>query len=183
MDVVRTNVEKIGGQIDIQSRLGAGSVFRLQIPLSLAVIDGLVVHADGARYVLPLSQVQETLNLAAQKALGDYSGTGVCFELRGQVVPVFSINEALGLKKNSAPRGTGLIIKVQERLVALSVDEIVRSQQIVIKPLGNGLPTRQGWIGTCVLGDGQPTLIVSPSELLEGRVHANSSPRSRSEAA
>ncbi len=171
MDVVKTNVEKIGGQVEVTTTVGQGSIFRLQIPLSLAVIEGLVITTESHRYVVPLNQVQETINLKSHKIFTSQLGIGSCFELRGTVVPLFSLDEALGAKKVQPNLDdTALIISVGERLMALVVRDILRSQQIVIKPLGNGITTQKGWIGTCVLGDGLPTLIVSPVDLLSGKV-------------
>ncbi|MES2803615.1 MAG: chemotaxis protein CheA [Bdellovibrionota bacterium] len=170
MDVVKTNVEKIGGQVDVTTNIGQGSNFRLQIPLSLAVIEGLVVTSETNRYVIPLSQVQETINLKSQKVFAGKLGIGPCFKLRGKVVPLFSLEESLGSRGQLKSDGTALIVNVDERPVGLVVNDILRAQQIVIKPFSNGITPQKGWIGSCVLGDGLPTLIVSPVDLLQGRV-------------
>jgi two-component system chemotaxis sensor kinase CheA len=172
MDVVKTNIESIGGSVDVTTTVGSGSLFRLQIPLSLAVIDGLVVLSENNRYVIPLNQVQETVNLKSQNVFQDKTGIGYCFELRGTVVPLLSLEDALGEKKTvSDYKGTALIVSINEKLIALAVKDIVRSQQIVIKPLSNGIPPQNGWVGTCVLGDGLPTLILNPIELLRGKIN------------
>jgi two-component system, chemotaxis family, sensor kinase CheA len=170
MDVVKTNVEKIGGQVDVTTTIGAGSHFRLQIPLSLAVIEGLVVTTELNRYVVPLSQVQETINLKSQKVYSGKLGIGSCIKLRGEVVPLFSLEESLGTRGQSKFDGTALIINVGDRPMALVVNDILRAQQIVIKPFSNGILPQKGWIGSCVLGDGLPTLIISPVDLLQGKV-------------
>jgi two-component system chemotaxis sensor kinase CheA len=171
MDVVKTNVENIGGQVEVTTQIGKGSVFRLQIPLSLAVIEGLVVTSKVNRYVIPLNQVQETINLKTQKLHADKLGIGTCFELRGSVVPLFNIEDVLSSKKTEiSSESTCLIINVADRPIGLLVTDIIRSQQIVIKPIGNGVYAQKGWIGSCVLGDGLPTLIVSPVDILNGKV-------------
>ncbi|RYZ70051.1 MAG: chemotaxis protein CheA, partial [Proteobacteria bacterium] len=171
MDVVKTNVDKVGGKIDINTKVGEGSTFRLQIPLSLAVIDGLVVTTEQNRYVIPLSQVQQTVNLGSEKVTLGKPGLGDCFELRGMVVPLFGLDEALGHRgKALNAGGTALIIHVQDRSMGLVVDDIIQAQQIVIKPLSNGIPAQKGWVGSCVLGDGLPTLILNPTELLGGKI-------------
>lgn len=171
MDVVKTNVEKIGGHVDVHSEPGKGSIFKLQIPLSLAVIEGLVVTSESNRYVIPLGQVQETLNIESQKIHQNKLGVGACIELRGKVVPVFGIEEVLrGEYSAHKITGTALVINVDEHPVAILVKDVLRAQQIVIKPLSNGIPQQKGWIGSCVLGDGLPTLILSPVELLKGRL-------------
>lgn len=169
MDVVKTNVENMGGQVDISTVLGKGSVFRLQIPLSLAVIEGFVVTTGGNRYVVPLNQVQESVNLSTQKIHSSKLGIGSCFELRGTVVPLFPLEGLLGGNPPQEISGTALIIQVEDRPMAIVVNDILRAQQIVIKPFSNGIVPKKGWIGTCVLGDGLPTLILGPIELLKGR--------------
>lgn len=171
MDVVKTNIERVGGQVEVTSEVGKGSVFRMQIPLSLAVIEGLVVCSATHRYVIPLSQVQETINLKSQRIHADKVGVGTCFDLRGAVVPLVNIDEAVGSRKEPINSDdTGLIINIRQQPVALVVKDILRSQQIVIKPLGNGVKAQKGWIGSCILGDGLPTLILSPTDLLEDRI-------------
>lgn len=171
MDVVKTNLENIGGQVDITTQVGKGSVFRMQIPLSLAVIEGLVVVSERNRYVIPLSQVQETINLKTQKVFNSKLGIGSCFELRGTVVPIVGIDAALvGRNETRESENTALIVSVAGQLAAVVVKDVVRAQQIVIKPLTNGIQAQKGWIGSCVLGDGLPTLILSLVDLLEGRL-------------
>ncbi|MGZ3726717.1 MAG: chemotaxis protein CheA, partial [Pseudobdellovibrio sp.] len=171
MDVVKTNVENVGGTIDVTTQQGQGSVFKIQIPLSLAVIEGLVVQNRENRYVIPLTQVQESVSLRFQKVHTDKLGIGSCLELRGTVVPLISIEEALkNGKKEFKPDGTAMIIHVDGKPLGLVVDDILRSQQIVIKPLNNGVGTQNGWIGSCVLGDGLPTLVLNPVELLKGKI-------------
>jgi two-component system, chemotaxis family, sensor kinase CheA len=173
MDVVKTNVEKIGGMVDVSTQLGSGSNFKLKIPLSLAVIEGLVVATTRGRYVVPLSQVQETVNLGSVDIQTQVLGIGDCMQLRGQVVPIYRLERLL--ESNRREEGgvkdsTALLFFVEERLVAVSVKELMHSQQVVIKALNNGIQRQKGWVGSCVLGDGLPTLIVNPPELLEGKV-------------
>ena len=175
MDVVKTNVEKIGGNVDVNTTVGSGSIFKLQIPLTLAVIDGLIVLSENQRYVVPLNQVQETLNLKTQKLFTDKTGIGSCIDLRGSVVPLVHIDDALGIKKNAKfnENDTALIVNVQDRQMALVIKDIVRAQQIVVKPFSNGIISQRGWVGSCVLGDGMPTLIISPTDILKGKIKEN----------
>ncbi|MCX6119268.1 MAG: chemotaxis protein CheA [Proteobacteria bacterium] len=172
MDVVKTNVEKIGGQVDVTTELGHGSVFRLKIPLSLAVVEGLVMATNRGRFVIPLSQVHETVNLDSVKVHPNMLGIGDCMELRGEVVPIFRLEKLLEPKREESSQkdSTALLFAVEERMIAVSVKELLHSQQVVIKPLNNGVQAQTGWIGSCVLGDGLPTLILNPVELLEGKV-------------
>ena len=172
MDVVKTNIEKMGGLIDIQTEVGRGSTFTLQIPLSLAIIESLIVKGGPHRYCIPLNSIQESVNLRSFKVFESKLGVGPCFELRGDVVPLYCLSEMLGGTKTQSPIGESiaLVVPVEGQLIALVVDDIVKAQQVVIKPFGNGLLPQKGWVGTCILGDGQPTLILNPIDLLQGRI-------------
>ena len=85
-------------------------------------------------------------------------------------MPLYSLSELMNYKTPEDDESIALLINIHERWVALAVSDVLRSQQIVIKPLGNGIAVQRGWIGSCVLGDGVPTLILSPVDLLEGKV-------------
>lgn len=177
MDVVKTNVEQIGGQVEVNSKVGSGSHFRIQIPLSLSVIDGMIVRTDSGRYVIPLNQVDETVNLKAVKVFDDRKGLIPCFDLRGQIVPIVDLDTAIGSQVvqsskvvSESREAAVLLTKVEGRSVGIRVSEILRSQQIVIKPLSEEFSQKRGWVGSCVLGDGLPTLILNPSELLRGKI-------------
>lgn len=174
MDVVKTNIEKVGGRIQISTELGKGSVFHLEIPLSLAVIDALIVTSKNRRFLFPLAQIQETINLRAHKVFENKIGIGNCFELRGEVVTLSTIDEVVANAKVELNRcGTALIINVEGRSKAIVVDEIVKLQQVVIKPFNNGIEAQKGWIGASVLGDGLPSLILSPVDLLKKKTKNN----------
>jgi chemotaxis protein histidine kinase CheA len=130
------------------------------------------VTSESNRYVVPLSQVQETINLKSQTVFPDKLGIGSCFELRGTVMPLILIEDAMGERRSSEQitGRTALIVNVEDRPIALVVADVLRAQQIVIKPFTNGIIAQKGWVGTCVLGDGLPTLILSPIDLLSGRI-------------
>lgn len=175
MDVVKTNVEKIGGSVDIATEVGRGSRFRVKIPLSLAVIDGWVVKTNAGRYVVPVSQITETVSLKGRKLHSGYAGMTTVFDLRGTVVPLIPLDGAVKAVGGASagvidPHDIALIVNVDEQLIGITVREIVCAQQIVVKPLGLGVTAQKGWIGSCVLGDGLPTLILSPSEILAGSI-------------
>lgn len=172
MDVVKTNVEQIGGSVELSTVRGSGSEFRIKIPLSLSVIDGMVVSSGAGRFVIPLSQVLESVNLKTFNMFEDQKGVMPSFDLRGQIVPLVNLDEALGMRRlpSAESQNTALIVLLDGRQVGIRVAEIVRSQQIVIKPLNGDLGVQKGWIGSCVLGDGLPTLIVNPSDLLSGKI-------------
>ena len=174
MDVVRTNIESIGGHVTVNSVVGVGSTFRIVIPLSLAVLDGLIVSANKEKFVVPLNQVQETLNLARVKVF-QVEGVGECIELRGAVVPLYSLSDRL--RRSGLSKGTSLLkdkvallVHTKSCLVGIAVDDVMSTQQIVVKPLGEDIGMQKGWFGSCILGDGRPSLIVNMSELFESDV-------------
>jgi two-component system chemotaxis sensor kinase CheA len=172
MDVVKTNIEKLGGQVDLSTEVGKGSRFEIKIPLSLAVIEGLIVKAVSGRYVVPLNQVQETIDLEQFQIHRNKLGIGDCIEMRSKIVPLVSLDSLLDSKRvGEVPsKGIALVFEVDNQPVAVAVREVLRSQQVVIKPLGNGILSQKGWVGTCVLGDGLPSLILNPTDLLESTI-------------
>lgn len=174
MDVVKTNVESIGGHVTVNSVVGVGSSFRIVIPLSLAVLDGLIVSANSEKFVVPLNQVQETLNLARVKVF-EMEGVGECIELRGAVIPLYSLSDRL--RKGAPSKGSAglrdkvaLLVRTKSCLLGIAVDDVISTQQIVVKPLGEDIGKQKGWLGSCILGDGRPSLIVNMSELFESDV-------------
>ncbi|MEO5668629.1 MAG: chemotaxis protein CheA [Bdellovibrionota bacterium] len=174
MDVVKTNIEEIGGRVTVESVVGVGSTFRIVIPLSLAVLDGLIVAANNDTFVVPLNQIQETLNLARMK-VSYIEGVGDCIELRGAVIPIYSLADRL--RKGASSRASeslkdkvALLVKTKHCMMGIAVDDVVSTQQIVVKPLGEDIRKQKGWLGSCILGDGRPTLIVNMTELFESDV-------------
>jgi two-component system chemotaxis sensor kinase CheA len=174
MDVVKTNIEAIGGKVHVTSVVGVGSTFRIVIPLSLAVLDGMVVAAGPDKFVVPLNQVHETLNLSRIKVF-NMQGVGECFELRGTVIPLYSLADRL--KKGPGAKSTerladkvALLVKTKNCIVGIAVDDVMSTQQIVVKPLGEEIAKQKGWLGSCILGDGRPSLIVNMTELFEADV-------------
>ncbi len=156
--------------------VGQGSTFRIVIPLSLAVLDGLVVRSGDDKLVVPLNQVQETLNLSRTKVF-QMQGIGDCIELRGEVIPIYVLSEKL--RKTATVQKTTkadtsaqviLLVKTRNCLVGVAVDEVMTTQQIVVKPLGEEISKQRGWLGSCILGDGRPSLIVNLNELFESEV-------------
>ncbi|MCX6126256.1 MAG: chemotaxis protein CheA, partial [Proteobacteria bacterium] len=139
MDVVKTNIDLIGGQVEVTTEVGKGSNFRIKIPLSLAVIEGLVTSTGISRYVIPLNQVQETVNLGAVKHYPNKLGIGDCIEIRGQCVPLYRLTSLIDPSKPSDKGidSTALLFLVGNTLAAVSIRDLLHSQQVVIKPLAN----------------------------------------------
>lgn len=172
LDVVKTNVEKMGGQIQLESQLGNGSVFRIVLPLTLAIVEGLICEVQNERFVVPLSSVREIV----RTKVGDVhagAGGGCTINLRGKVLPVFDLAAFLSLKKDGAAaenlQPVILVAASRNGEFGVIIDEIVRQQQIVIKKLGQELAGKRGIVGSAILGDGKPALIIDLNDLVDSR--------------
>ncbi|PLL10868.1 chemotaxis protein CheA [Tabrizicola sp. TH137] len=171
MDVVRSAILALGGRIGITSTPGEGTALRISLPLTLAVMDGMVVRAGGQPLVLPLSSIVETLSLdgADLHALGD---GGRLVQLRGQCLPILGVAAALGLTQASVRPEDQVIIVVEREdksRLALIVDGIDDQRQIVIKSLDENYGHIPGIAAATVLGDGSVALIIDPAELVQAR--------------
>lgn len=164
MDVVKTSVEALGGQIEIKSQFKKGTEFSIQLPLTLAIIDGMVVRIGTSQYVMPLAQVSETFKVDAsyvEKASGDL------YCLRGKDFPMFNLSRMLNPKSGKFEGGIGILSHSGKFSFVALVEDIVGQQQIVIKQVGAELSDLRGYIGSAVLGDGKPALILDLAELVQ----------------
>lgn len=166
MDVVKTNIERLSGQVIVMSEVGKGSTFRIQLPLTLAIIEGMVVNISDERYVVPFIQVSEFLR-PNKDDIHFVSGIGECLDLRGEVLPILFVEEALKqpLKEKSINTKTAIIITSGRGKYAVLVDEVVNQQQIVIKKLGREIRDQEGFMGSAILADGRPAIILDLIEL------------------
>lgn len=158
MDAVKNAMEQIGGTIDLHSQIGAGTTVTLRLPLTLAIIPALLVRVGGRLFALPMHSVTEVLDL--QRSDVQEIGTGEkVLVLRGNPLPLFSLAKLLGIP-NGRTEGTGVIVRQQEKLIAVSVEAVEGKDEIVIKPLGYPLHNLRSFIGATILGDGSIALIV-----------------------
>ena len=168
MDVVRRNIERLRGKIEIETAVGAGSTFRIKLPLTMAIIDGLVVRVGADRFILPSTSVKMALR-PAREALIMVHGTGEALDLRGKILPLhrlhrkFSISHAV----ENPWEGIVVVVEVSGKSKALLVDELLTKQEIVIKNLGGFLQELQGVAGGAILGDGNIALILDPGSLFQ----------------
>lgn len=167
MDVVRKQVEKLRGRIDISSRQGQGSTFLLKLPLTLAIIEGLVVTAAGERYIVPIFAVREMLRPASE-TIFTVEGRGEMALVRERLIPVSRLTRKLGLEERSGGVTEGLMIvgESEGRDFCLLVDEMVGKQEVVIKSLGPAFSRVRGISGGAILGDGRVGLILDVGMLL-----------------
>lgn len=163
MDVVRTNVEKIGGTVDIDSRLGGGTTVRMKIPLTLAIIPALTVSAGGDRYAIPQVSLIELLRLDGRQAAAVESVHGApVYRLRGNLLPLVYLDRELQVGPGGRPGGDVCVVVLQadDRLFGLVVDDIHDTQEIVVKPLQKLLKGIGVLAGATIMGDGRVALIL-----------------------
>jgi len=163
MDVVKSHIEKIGGVVDIFNRPGEGTTVKLKIPLTLAIIPGLVVTSGGERFVIPQVNLLELIRLerdSSEKRIEMVHGTPV-YRRRGSLLPIVYLSHVLGLKSNSAAEAASIVIlQAEDRQFGLVVDGINDTQEIVVKPLGKQLKGLTIYAGATIMGDGRVALIL-----------------------
>jgi two-component system chemotaxis sensor kinase CheA len=167
MDVVKTNIRELGGEIEIRSVKGEGTTFRIELPLTLAIVDAMVLACSKQRFVIPLSQIHETLQPKPEMA--KTTAIGSILLLRGETLPMFFLGDFFNVPcKRDATQATALVIRAPQLSFALVVDEILGQQQVVVKQLNRDLNKRvSGVSGTTILGDGRPSLIIEAAELIK----------------
>jgi two-component system chemotaxis sensor kinase CheA len=166
MDVVRRNVEELRGKVRVESSPGRGTTFTLVLPLTTAIIDGMLVRVGQETYVVPTLAIVETLRLEPGR-ITQVTGRGQVVSFRGSLLALFSLATVFGVP--SSDRGSDSIVMVVEdagRQVALLVDELLDQQQIVIKSLGSGIAEVPGVSGVSILADGRPGLILDIAGLV-----------------
>lgn len=169
MDVVKTNIEKLSGEVRVTTEMGKGSVFKVVLPLTLAIIEAMVTQIGDERYVIPLGQVYESLS-PTPDLVHHVNGVGDCLKIRGQVIPMFKISTALSrpMKEKSIHDQIAIIVNSEDRNFAVLVDDILHQQQVVIKKLGDEIKNQKGFMGSTILGDGRPAFILDLVELFSG---------------
>lgn len=167
MDVVRTNIKKLNGIIDIRSEPGQGSEFILKLPLTLAIIQSLLVEVEGETYSVPLAAVLETLRVEEQE-FHTIGGQEV-LKLRDSVLPLMRLQKIFNVQPSERIRTACyvVIVGVAEKRVGLVVSRLLGQQEVAIKSLGKYLANLPGIAGSTILGDGRVTLIIDPAGLLE----------------
>jgi len=180
MDIVRSNLERLGGRVDVDTKLGMGTTFTIHLPLTLAVMRGLIVRAAGATYVFPLSCVEEMLRLGAHEGGGSGGisrrslGGQAAIVLRHRTVPLISLASALAGDARAVrpelidPHAYVVVIGIGSKTIGVIVDGVGGEQEVVIKSLGKWIGEVNGVSGATILGDGSVALIVDVSKLASG---------------
>ncbi len=163
MDVVKSHIEKIGGVVDLYSRLGEGATVKIRIPLTLAIIPGLVIISGGERFVIPQVSLLELIRIEGDsggKHIEYVHGTPV-YRRRGSLLPITYLNQVLGLKSADGAEALNMVVlQAEDRQFGLVVDGIYDTQEIVVKPLGKQLKGLTLYAGATIMGDGRVALIL-----------------------
>jgi two-component system chemotaxis sensor kinase CheA len=163
MDVVKSHIEKIGGVVEVFSRPGEGATVKIRIPLTLAIIPGLVITSGGERFVIPQVSLLELIRLegdSAGKHIEYVHGTPV-YRRRGSLLPITYLNQVLGLKSADVAEAVSMVVlQAEDQQFGLVVDGINDTQEIVVKPLGKQLKGLTLYAGATIMGDGRVALIL-----------------------
>ncbi len=170
MDVVRKNVQKLRGRIDIQSTAGKGTKFLLNLPLTLAIIEGLVVAVGGHRYIVPIFDVKEMAK-PTEDLISSVQGRDEMALIRGRLLPIVRLYQRFGVKARSENICDGLLVVAdcEGKQFCLLVDDLIGKQEVVIKSLGETLKNVTGIAGCAILGDGRVGLILDLHGVYRGQ--------------
>ena len=188
MDVVKTNIEKISGSVDLSNRAGAGSTIKIKIPLTLAIIPGLIVSLKGnQRFVIPQANLLELVRLEGEKdrrQIETIHGAEV-YRRRGKLLPLAYLSEVLGLQTERREERGGVlnivVVQAEETAFGLVVDEVNDTQEIVVKALGKQLKALSCYVGATIMGDGRIALILDVTGIAK-LAHMLSQPLERNRA-
>lgn len=163
MDVVRRNILDLGGQVDLHSVLGSGTCVTIQLPLTLAILDGQLISSSGEVFVIPLASIIETLEVSVCN-ISSLPRSGAVFEFRDQYLPLIYLKSELDLPGEGS-EALIVVIESNGRLFGIAIDQVLGQQQIVIKALEDNYQAVGGIAGATIMSDGSVALILDPAAL------------------
>ena len=168
MDVVRRNIERMRGKIEIESAIGRGTTFTISLPLTLAIIEGLLVGVGDQRYVIPTLSVRESFR-PLPNMVTTVQGRGEMVSVRGRLTPVLRLGEHLNTPAAATDLSAGILVVVEsgQDSRCLFVDELIGKQEVVIKSLGDMFHQQTNFAGAAILGDGRVGLILDVNALVK----------------
>jgi len=161
MDVVRRNINEIGGHVQLYSTPGKGSTVRIRLPLTLAILDGQLARVGREIYIVPIVSIVETIQIKREQ-ISSLAGTAELFRLRDEYIPIVRLYELFGAQADNTDLVNGLlmIVEADGKRVGLFVDELMSQQQVVIKSLETNFRAITALAGATMLGDGHVALIL-----------------------
>ena len=171
MDVVKTNIERLGGRVEIESVVGRGTAIIIRLPLTLAIIPALIVGCGDRLFAVPQLNLIEIVRIGPDRPLEDFGGSRL-LRLREELLPVLDLSALLGLPATEDQAGSGyvLILRLDRRRFGLRVDQVADTEEIVVKPLGRHLQGTTLYSGATLLGQGRIALILDLAGLAAGRL-------------
>jgi two-component system chemotaxis sensor kinase CheA len=168
LDVVKTKIHSLGGHVSIESKLGSGTKFSVQLPLTLSIISSMLLRVENEKYAIPLSSIVETAVVANDKIRIIHGNSFI--DYRNHVIPLISLSKVFEVPvdpNSDAKESEIVVIKKGEKLAALVVNEFIGQQEIVLKSLGKYLSNVFAISGATILGDGQVALIIDTNALIK----------------
>jgi two-component system chemotaxis sensor kinase CheA len=167
MDVVNQNIEKIGGVVSIDSKAGAGTTMTTKIPLTLAIIDGMIIKVGKAVYTVPITAIRESFRVSDHNVFQDTDGNEMIM-IRGECYPIVRLYERFGIRPEAEAFAQGIMVMVESdgKNLCLFADTLVGQQQVVVKALPRYIKKTQGIAGCTLLGDGSVSLILDIAGLV-----------------
>ena len=174
MDVVRNNIHRLGGSVEITSQSGRGACFTVRLPLTLAILDGLSVQVGAHTYILPLVSIIESVRIRPEQVSRPVGG-GELFSMRNEYLPLIRLYQLFGIESRSTDFTQGLLVIVEAdgKKAGLYVDDLLGQQQIVIKSLSAHYRKVEGISAATILGDGSVAMILDVAGLIS-MAHAGS---------
>ncbi len=168
MDVVRKNVQELGGRIEITSRPGLGTTTTIQLPLTLAIMEGQLLRVGDRRFVVPLTSIVESLRID-KSSVRTVAASAELYRLRNEYLPIVHLNRVFNIACDSKSTEQGLLVVVesQGRKIALKTDDLLAQQQVVVKSLEANFRSIRGLSGATILGDGTIALILDIAAVIE----------------
>jgi two-component system chemotaxis sensor kinase CheA len=166
LDAVRGSIARLRGRVEIDSVVGQGTTFTILLPLTLAIIDGMLVSVGGQRFVLPTLAIHESLR-PERPMLSTVRGKGQLVNVRGRLIPLLQLARRLGLREEPLDPSEGIVVVIDSggQLLGLLVDGLIGKQEVVIKGMGETFEQQPFFSGAAILGDGQVALILDPDAL------------------
>ncbi len=168
LDVVKSKINSLGGVVSVQSELGKGTIFSIQLPLTLSIISAMLIKLGSEKYAIPLSSIMET-TIIQREQIHNIHGNRM-IEFRGAIIPVVSLSELLespDFDESLETETEVVVIRKGDKWAAVMVDEFIGQSDIVLKPLGKYLTGVSAISGATILGDGQVALIIDPNALIK----------------
>jgi two-component system chemotaxis sensor kinase CheA len=167
MDVVKRNIEALGGTVSIKTALGKGTTFTLKLPLTLAIIEGMTIRVGRETYIVPMLSILESIRPKSE-ALKTIVGKGELIVVRGVYLPVIRLYEVFNVEPEhrDPAKAILLVVETEGERVAVMVDEIIGQQQVVIKSMEQNFRKVEGIAGATILGDGTVGFILDARGLL-----------------